>query len=97
MTDLIIALGAFLTQTVGPLAKRVLMALGFGYLTFGSITTAINSLITSAQGYFGGIPSFALNLLQMAGLGQALAIIAGAILVRVAFGTSKTIGILSQS
>jgi hypothetical protein len=97
MTDLIINFGLFLQNTVGPLARRVLLALGFGYLTFGSISSAINSLITSAQGYFNGIPSFALNLLQMAGLGQALAIIAGAILVRVAFGTSKTIGIPSQS
>ncbi|SFM53396.1 DUF2523 domain-containing protein [Nitrosomonas communis] len=85
--------GLFLQNTVGPLARRVLLALGFGYLIFGSITTAINSLIASAQGYFNGIPSFALNFLQMAGLGQVLTIIAGAILVRVAFGTSKTIGI----
>ena len=97
MTDLIINFGLFLQNTVGPLARRVLLGLGIGYLTFGSISSAINTLITSVQGYFSGIPAFALSLLQIAGLGQALAVISGAILVRIAFGTSKTLGVLSQS
>ena len=94
--DIILNLAAFLQSTVGPLARRVLAALGLGYITYSGLSTTVNNFIAQAKDYFNGIPVMVLSILEMAGAGQALALITGDIVVRLVFGTgTKTIGILN--
>lgn len=93
--DIIFSIGAFFTNAIGPLARKALAALGLGVISYTAASSAINSLIDTAKGYFDGLPAFVLAILSLAGAGQALAIIAGALLVRAAFASTSKIGLLT--
>lgn len=75
-------LAQFLISITGTLAKRVLVALGFAVFSYASISTTINAAISSAQTSFNGLPSDVLLLLNLAGIGQALGIIAAGLTTR---------------
>lgn len=92
--NILIPLGAFLAAAVTPLAKRILAGLGLGILSFTAVTTALNAAISLAQGYFTGLPGDIFGLVGLAGIGEGLGIIAGAMVARVAFMTLKRIGVL---
>jgi hypothetical protein len=80
-----IPLGAFLQSSVGALAKRVLIALGFGMVSFGAITAALNKLIGIAQSAYTGLPAYAFAFLGLAGVGYGLGLVAGALTFRAAY------------
>jgi len=92
--NILIPLGAFLAAAVTPLAKRILAGLGLGILSFAAVTTALNAAISLAQGYFTGLPSTIFGLAGLAGLGEGMGIIAGAMVAKVTFNTLKRIGVL---
>lgn len=74
----------FLAAAVGPLAKRILIALGVGLVSYASVQTLANSLISQVQSNFGMIPTSMLQIATLGGIPQALSIICGALLARVA-------------
>lgn len=95
--NILIPLGAFLENAVGPLAKRVMGALGLGVLSYAAVGLIMQQAIDFAKTQYLGLPSIMLNLAGLAGIGQGLGIIAAAMIFRVTFNAQrKTIGVLNK-
>lgn len=75
---------AFLMAMVPSLLARIMGALGFAVVTFTGMSLLMDQVIGVAQGFWGGLPAGMLALAGLAGVGQALSIIMGAVLTRVA-------------
>lgn len=76
-------MGAFLLSVAGPIALRVLFALGIGTLTFTGVDAAFAALVASVQSNFGGLPADVLKLASLAGIHQCLGLLLGAFNARV--------------
>lgn len=76
-------LGTFLVALAGPIAKKVLVSLGVGIASYAAVTAALTAVLSSAKGAWGGLGGDALALIQMAGIGVAASIYAGALMARV--------------
>lgn len=77
-------LASFLLAMVTPLLGRILVALGFSVVTFVGMEAMIGALIGRMQSGWGGLPGDVVGLIGLAGGGEALSIICGAALTRVA-------------
>lgn len=82
---------------VGPLAKKVLLMLGIGTLTYAALTPLINSIISNAQSMFGQIGGTTAQLIGLAGIPQVFGIIAGALVARVSFISLNKLGKVTSS
>jgi hypothetical protein len=91
-----IPLGAFLSAFAGPIAKRVLISLGFGIISATGITTALNSLISAAQSYYSSVGSYAAGVLGLCGMGTALGMISAALVFRVTYDNLPKLALLSK-
>lgn len=78
------SIAAFLLALVGPLALRVLSALGMGLIVFTGITELVQALISGAQTSYSGLPSAVLGLCSLAGVPAALGLVFGAYAARAA-------------
>ena len=87
-------LGSFFAASTGAIVKRGLAAVGIGILTFGAITAAFNQIVSIAQAHFNNIVSDILQILNLAGTGEALGMVTGALLFKVGFYTMKRLGLL---
>lgn len=76
-------LWTFLLGAAGPLALRVIAALGIGVVTFTGVDTAFQALVTQAQDSWTALPSAVVALASIAGVPQGLALIIGAMSARV--------------
>lgn len=72
-----------LMAAAGPLVLRVLTLLGIGTMTFTGVTSALQGLIDMATSNWTSLPSDILALSSIAGIPQALGIIAGAYVAKV--------------
>lgn len=88
------SLGAFLTAAAGPLAKHVLKALGFGLVTYVGVELAVDGALSYARSAWSGIGGDLAGYLAYCGANQALGIIAGAIITRVALVSFKRLAAL---
>lgn len=87
-------LGTFFSASAGAIAKRVLAALGIGFLTFTAITTAFNQIVAIAQTHFNNIASDVLQIIGLAGAGEALGMVTGAMVFKLGFTTLKRLGVI---
>lgn len=74
-------IAAFLVGIVGTLAGRVLLSLGIGFVSYAGITAALNAVrghIDTAWAAGGDI----LNIMYLAGMGEAVGILLAAMTVR---------------
>lgn len=82
-------LASFLLGIVGTLAGRVLLSLGIGWISYAGIATALNAVrghIATAWGAGGSV----INLMYLAGMGEAVGILLAAFSVRAAlYGISR--------
>jgi hypothetical protein len=76
-------LGTFLLAMCKPLLGRILVSLGFSVVTLVGLDLAITNLKGQFIAAVGGIPADGLNLALLAGAGQAMGIIMGAITTRI--------------
>lgn len=76
-------LASLLLTLAGPMALRILTILGVGTMTFTGVTVALQGLIDMATTNWSSLPSDILALGSIAGIPQALGIIAGAYVARV--------------
>lgn len=88
-------LWAFLAAAVGPLAKRLLAAIGFGLITYAALTALVASVVSAAQSAWGGVAGAALQLSSLGGIPEVLGIITGALVARVAYNAVGHLGKLS--
>ena len=77
-------LGAFLLALIGPLAVRVILALGMSVVTFTGVDAALTGLISMAQSNWSGIGADVLGLAGVAQVPACLGLICGAMSARVA-------------
>ena len=76
------SLATFLMAISGSLAARVLTGLGIGIFSYAAITTLISTVNGLVISNFNGIGSFTLKIVNLAGGGQAVAIICAAFVVK---------------
>lgn len=96
MFSILIPFFAPLSAGIGYLALRVLAAIGVGTISYGSVGILLAVLFTEAQGYYNNVPSFALQIIGLAGFGQAFGIIAGAITFRMTFVMMSKLGVIPK-
>ena len=77
-------ISSFLLGMAGPLAVRVLLALGFTAVSFAGVTVALNQLMTIAKDNWASMPVDVLAIASLSGIPQALGMIASAYAARVA-------------
>lgn len=73
---------SFLLAAAWPLAKKVLLMLGIGWITYEGLTLATNAVIQSAQANWGQMTGAALQLCSLGGIPDMLGIICGALVAR---------------
>lgn len=90
-------IGAWLLGMVTPLVGRVLFALGFQVVTITGMSVAIGAVKSLVLQYVGGMPADMLQLALLAGLGEALGMVFGAITFRLALwqiqSATKVLGV----
>ena len=89
------AIGTWLVSLAGPAAKTVLKSLGFGFVTYAALSMALASALTAAKAAWGGLGGDVLGLIELAGASQAMAIIAGGMVARVAMLSAKKLQLLA--
>lgn len=85
-------LGAFLSASIGALAKKALIALGLGTITYAGLQAAFNAAQTQVITNYGQMPAAALQLADLAGVGQTIGILLGAMSARVGLAVLSKIG-----
>lgn len=85
-------LGAFLSASIGALAKKALIALGLGTITYAGLQAAFNAAQTQVITNYGQMPAAALQLADLAGVGQTIGILLGAMSARVGLAALSKIG-----
>lgn len=74
---------SFLAASIGPLAVRALVALGFASVSFAGVTAAFNALVLHAQSQWSALPLAVVQLASLAGIPSCLGLIFGAGLARI--------------
>lgn len=73
-----------LLSLAGPLAIRVLAALGLGIVTFVGFDSALTLAFNTIQSQFAAVPADMMGLLYMSGLPTGMAMILSALFARIA-------------
>lgn len=81
--------GTFLAAIAGPIAKKILIALGFGIASYAAVATALAAALGAARSAYGGMSGDVLLLVDLAGVGVAASILAGALTARVSLQVLK--------
>lgn len=84
-----------LTSAATKLPKTVLVSLGFGIISFGAITTAFNTLLTTIQNDYAGLGSNILAYLELSGITTGLTILLGAWAARITIHQVSKLGLLN--
>lgn len=77
-------LAGFLLGIVGTLAGRVLLSLGIGWISYAGVSAALSAVRGHIEAVWGA-SSAAMNIMFMAGMGEAVGILLAAFSVRAAF------------
>lgn len=75
-------LATWLAAIAGPIAWRVMAALGLGVVSMVGISEALELGLSTAQTYWGQFGGTAAELVALSGVGGAIGILAGAITAR---------------
>lgn len=87
--------GTFLAGIAGPIAKRVLAALGMGTLTLVGLQAAISAALDATRSSLGGMTGVVADLVAMSGFFSAAAIIAGGLTTAVTMVALKRLAVLT--
>ena len=83
-------LAPFLLSITGSIAARVLTSLGIGIFSYAALTTLTATVISNITSNFNALPVAALAIVNLAGGGQAIAIICAALVTRASLSTIKS-------
>ncbi|MEY3787414.1 MAG: hypothetical protein RLZ75_1621 [Pseudomonadota bacterium] len=73
---------SFLMGIAGSLAARVLLSLGFGIFSYAALNTLATTVVNNVTTNYNQIDITVLNLINLAGGGDALGIVLGALVTR---------------
>lgn len=77
-------LAVWLLALVGPLVKKVLLALGVGVVSYAGLHLLGSQINAAVLGAWGGVGGSILQILSLAGIPEAIGITLGAINARIA-------------
>lgn len=80
----------FLVDAVGPLAIKVLAAVGISLVTFIGVDSVVNGLLGHMSAAWAGLSGDAAALLGLGGVGKALGLGSGAITARLALWSAAS-------
>lgn len=80
----LLAIGGFIASIAGPVAVRVLLALGVGIATFTGLDVAVGVLKETIQGDLAGLPAVVIQFAGILRIDVAVNLIFGAITGRLA-------------
>lgn len=92
MPSIMATLAAFFGSSIGALAKRALVALGIGTVTYAGLDVAFGAARDLVISNYGQITGAAAQLISLAGVGQALGIVLGALAARVGLIALSSLG-----
>lgn len=87
--------GSFLVALAGPVARRVMLSLGLGVVSYAGLTLVADQVKSAVISNYGNLSGSVLDLLNLIGAGQALGIVMGGIIARAAFAAVSRIGVMS--
>ena len=88
---------ATLGTLIGPIVRKVLVALGFGLISYAAVKMTVNELIDQAKSSLDSTPATVLEYVSLIGIGDCLGIVTGAIAVRIGMQFADRLGFLPQS
>jgi len=89
-------LWAFLAAAVWPLAKKVLLALGIGVLTYSGLTLLATQVQNEIIVLWGQVPASMANMAALLGIPQSIGVILGGVSARVALISVGRLGRIAQ-
>lgn len=85
-------LGAFLALSIGAFVKRALIAIGFGTITYVGLQAVYDQVQQNIIGNYGLMAGASMQLADLAGVGQTLGILLGALAGRIALIAVSKLG-----
>lgn len=82
-------MGSWLASIIGPLARRALVALGIGTVTYTGAMIALQQALGAAKSAMGGMSGEVLSLVAMAGGFEAASIMAGGMVAALSVAALK--------
>jgi hypothetical protein len=96
MPAVLAMLGGVLLNLAASLAGRVLIALGFGAVTYAGVSVTLDWLKARALDAFVGLSAQILGILSMLKIGEAISILFSALLVRLLLNGLSAGGSISR-
>jgi hypothetical protein len=84
--------GGFFAAAAGPIAKKVLIALGLGVVSYAGVDAAFGVARDAIIANWGGLSADIANLASLGGIGTGIGIILGGISARIALLAISHIG-----
>lgn len=88
--------GAFFSAIAGPIAKKVLAALGMGMITFAGFQAIKGQIDSAVSTMWAGMPASVYQVVALAGFVDAVGVWLGALTTAVTLLTIKRLGVLQQ-
>lgn len=89
-------LAAWVLALVGPIVKKVFLALGVGVVTYASLNLLGTQITNAVLGAWGGVSGSILQIVSLAGLPDCIGITLGAINARIALIAVSKFGRIAQ-
>lgn len=86
---------AWILAAVWPLAKKVLVSLGIGVLTYGGLSLIAQQVQNEVVGLWGQVSGDMLSMASLLGIPQSFGVLLGAIMARVALIAVGRLGRIS--
>lgn len=91
-----VKLGTWLASIAAPLAKKVLVGLGIGWLTYEGVSVAMQAVENQVIAQWGGMPADVLAVVGLWGFTDAVGIILGGMAMRVTIVVTSRLGKLAE-
>jgi hypothetical protein len=88
-------LSSFLMSIAGSLAARVMLSLGFGVISYAALNTLANTVVSKVTEHYNQLDSVALNLINLAGAGEAMGILLSGLVTRASMLAFKRFRLVS--
>lgn len=89
------SLASLILALTGSVAARVLTSLGIGLVTYIGLDQLAGAVTSQVQASYGSMPASVIQFLGLAGVGQAIGILLGALTARVAMVATKRYRVVS--
>ena len=96
MINVLLPLAKFFDSNIGILARKALGGLGIGVISYTAVTAAFNTAVAYTQSHYNNIAADALQLIGLAGIGEAIGIIVGAITARLTITSMSKLGVIPK-